>query len=83
MSTPTKSVAVQRGPYRIAWHGGEYADVTARGIGVIDTLNMTRPDGTIPDMSRDTLRAAIAPEDVASWRETVREMRRFPIGGIR
>ena len=83
MNTMTKSVALMRGPYRVRWYGGEYADVTAPGLGVIDTVNMTRPDGTIPEMSRDTLRAAITDQDVATWRATAAEMRRFPVGGVR
>ncbi len=83
MNTMTQSIALMRGPYRVSWHGGEYADVTAPGLGVIDTVNMTRPDGTIPEMSRDTLRAAITDQDVATWRETAAEMRRFPVAGAR
>lgn len=79
----TKTIALMRGPYRVTWHGGEYADVTAPGLGVIDTVNMTRPDGTIPEMSRDTLRAAVTDQDVATWRATADEMRRFPVGGVR
>lgn len=83
MNTMTKTIALMRGPYRVTWHGGEYADVTAPGLGVIETVNMTRPDGTIPDMSRDTLRAAITDQDVATWRATADEMRRFPVAGAR
>lgn len=81
--TTTATLAVQRGPYRITWHGGEYADVTAPGLGVIDTINMTRPDGTIPEMTRQNLREAVGPEEVQTWRETAAELRRFPIGGRR
>lgn len=83
MSTKTSTLALQRGPFRVVWHGGEYADVTAPGLGAIDTINMTRPDGTIPAMSREALRAAIDDDDVATWRETAREMRRYPVAGAR
>lgn len=85
MSTNTKTarIVLQRGPYRITWYGGEYADVTAPGLGVIETVNMTRRDGTIPAMSRDALRAAIDDDDVATWRETAAELRRFPVAGAR
>lgn len=83
MNTMTKTIALMRGPYRVSWHGGEYADVTAPGLGVIDTVNMTGPDGTIPAMSREALRAAIDDDAVATWRETVREMRRYPMAGAR
>lgn len=83
MNTMTKTIALMRGPYRVTWYGGEYADVTAPGLGVIETVNMTRPDGTIPDMSRDTLRAAITDQDVATWRATAAEMRRYPMAGAR
>lgn len=83
MNTMTKTIALMRGPYRVTWHGGEYADVTAPGLGVIETVNMTRPDGTIPEMSRDTLRAAITDQDVATWREVAAEMRRYPMAGAR
>lgn len=83
MNTMTKTIALMRGPYRVTWHGGEYADVTAPGLGVIETVNMTRRDGTIPEMSRDTLRAAVTDQDVATWRATADEMRRFPAAGAR
>lgn len=76
-------IALQRGPFRVVWYGGEYADVTAPGLGAIDTINMTRPDGTIPAMSRDTLRGAITDQDVTVWHDTAREMRRFPVAGAR
>ena len=86
MTTKTKParLAMRRGPYRIVWHGGEYAEVHAPGFDyAIEVINMTRPDGTIPEMSRDTLRAAITDQDVATWRTTADEMRRFPVGGAR
>lgn len=74
-------LTLQRGPFRVVWYGGEYADVTAPGLGAIDTVNMTGPDGAIPAMSREALRSAIDDDDVATWRETAREMRRFPVAG--
>lgn len=76
-------ITLRRGPFRVVWYGGEYADVTAPGLGAIDTVNMTGPDGTIPAMSREALRAAIDDDDVATWRETAAEMRRFPVAGAR
>ena len=83
MNAMTKTISLMRGPYRVSWHGGEYADVSAPGLGVIDTVNMTRRDGTIPEMSREALRAAIDDGDVATWRETAAEMRRYPMAGAR
>lgn len=79
----TNKITMMRGTYRITWHGGEYADVTAPGLGVIETINMTRRDGSIPAMSREALRSAIDDDDVATWRETAAEMRRFPVAGAR
>lgn len=85
MTTKTKParLTLARGPYRITWHGGEYAEVSTADLGVIEVVNMTERDGSLPPMSREVLRAAIDKETVASWGETVRELRRFPVGGAR
>lgn len=84
MTTKPDRLALQRGPFRVVWHGGEYADVFAPGFDyAIDAINMTRADGTIPAMSRGALRSAIDDDDVATWREAAREMRRFPVAGAR
>ena len=86
MSTTARParIALQRGPFRVVWHGGEYAEVYAPGFDyAIEVVNMTRPDGTIPAMSRDTLRGAIDDQDVTVWHDTARELRRFPVAGAR
>ena len=86
MSTSTKParIALQRGPFRITWHGGEYAEVYAPGFDyAIEVINMTRADGTLPEMSREALRAEVDAEDVAAWRDTAAEMRRYPMAGAR
>ena len=86
MTTKTKParLAMRRGPYRIVWHGGEYAEVHAPGFDyAIEVINMTRPDGTLPEMSREVLRAEVDDEDTDSWDATVSEMRRFPVAGAR
>ena len=84
MNTMTKTIALMRGPYRIVWHGGEYAEVHAPGFDyAIEVINMTRADGTLPEMSREVLRAEVDDEDTDSWDATVAEMRRFPMAGAR
>ena len=86
MSTNTKParIALQRGTYRIIWHGGEYAEVYAPGFDyAIEVINMTRADGTLPEMSREVLRAEVDDEDTDSWDATVAEMRWFPVAGAR
>ena len=79
----TNKITMMRGPFRVTWHGGEYADVTAPGMGAIETINMPRRDGSIPEMTREALRAAVDAEDVAAWRDTAAEMRRYPVAGAR
>ena len=86
MSTNVKParIALQRGQYRIVWHGGEYAEVYAPGFDyAIEVINMTRADGTLPEMSREVLRAEVDDEGTDSWDATVAEMRRFPVAGAR
>ena len=86
MSTSTKParIALQRGQYRIVWHGGEYAEVYAPGFDyAIEVINMTRADGTLPEMSREVLRAEVDDECTDSWDATVAELRRFPVAGAR
>ena len=82
--TMTNKITMMRGPFRIVWHGGEYAEVYTPGFDyAIEVINMTRADGTLPEMSREALREEVDAEDVAAWRDTAAEMRRYPMAGAR
>ena len=82
--TMTNKITMMRGPFRITWHGGEYAEVYAPGFDyAIEVINMTRADGTLPEMGREALRAEVDAEDVAAWRAVAAEMRRYPVAGAR
>lgn len=80
--TTMKGISVARGDYRIVWNGGEYADVHARGLGAIETINMKR-NGEIPTMSRQALRDAVDQESKSDWDAIAAEMRAYPTAGAR
>ena len=79
--TGPQPLAVVRDGYRITWDGGRYAQGTLPGVGIIGFLDMARPDGTIPPVSRPALRAVVDTADLEQWHRTAR-LRTYNLTGV-